>query len=157
MFWKSPRDRHIIYEALSAIADNRFEHIDEKSSKCTSTSRGKFYTVVFDRASMSMMSNDNMAFYNDELSYPMVAMLLTREVLHYDTSIVEHLKGIKWKDLNQANKNDYMKSVMEVLKALKEKGIDIERIDNEASRIFEEVKKLKLSCLGTKASPPKAY
>lgn len=45
MKWQKPKDEHIIYEALSAIADERFELIDPKHAKCTSTPKGKFCEI----------------------------------------------------------------------------------------------------------------
>ena len=34
--------------------------------------------------------------------------------IEYNKEILKHFKGIKWKDINQMHKNDYMKSVQEV-------------------------------------------
>lgn len=157
MLWLQPRDSHIVYEALSAIADGRFELTGENTAKSTSTSRGKFYEVEYDPKTASIMSNDNMAYYAGEISYPMVAMLLVKGVIKYDEKILKGLKAIPWKDINQKNKNDYMKSVDEVLGDLKLKGIDIEHVRTECNRIYEEVKQMKLNYLGNKKIPPKAY
>jgi hypothetical protein len=157
MNWLPPTDEHIIYEALSAIADGRFEMIDENNAKCTSTSKGKFYSVKYDAASNSIMSNDNMAYYRDELSYPMVAILLSKGEVKYNESILGNLTDIKWKDINQRNKNDYMKSVSEVLANLKRNGVNIDLIENEVAKIFEFLNTKVLSKLGNKISPPNAY
>jgi len=156
-YWIKPRDSHIVYEALSAIADGRFELTGENTAKCTSTSQGKFYEIELDPKTNSIMSNDNMAFYVGELSYPMVAMLLVKNVIPYDETIQQYLKDIKWKNINQKNKNDYMKSVEFVLNLLKEQGVDTEKIRNECDRIYGVVVEMKLSLLGTKKVPPKAY
>lgn len=155
--WLEPKDEHIVYEALSAIADGRFELTGESSAKCTSTSRGKFYTVNYDPDTNQIMSDDNMAYYRGEVSYPMVAMLLAIDAFEYDHTILDALKGIAWKDINQRNKNDYMKSVGEVLRDLEEKGVKIEIIENEVKRIFTWITGLELKYLGNKVVPPKAY
>ncbi len=155
--WLKPKDEHIIYEALSAIADNRFELIDECNAKCTSTSKGKFYSIQYDKSLNAIMSNDNMAYYRGEVSYPMVAMLLVIGAFEYDKTILEALKEIPWKDINQRNKNDYMRSVEEVLRDLETKGIDVEKIKTETQRIFVWVMGLKLKYLGDKVVPPNAY
>ncbi len=157
MNWLQPKNGHIIYEALSAIADNRLEMTSENTAKCTSTSRGKFYTIEYDPKSKSIMSNDNMAYYRDEVSYPMVAILLARGDIAFNFEILQHFKGIKWKDINQKNKNDFMKSVKEVLETLEENGIDIETIKLEVMQIFESVVKINLKKLGEKVMPPNAY
>jgi hypothetical protein len=157
MHWTKPKDEHIVYEALSAIADGRFELLDEHNAKCTSTSAGKFYSIQYDPLTDSIMSNDNMAYFRDEVSYPMVAMLLAKGEIEFDREILVHLKGIKWKDINQKNKNDYMKSVRQVLADLESKGIDIDLIQSEVRKIFEFVNTRPLNKLGDKKFPPKAY
>lgn len=157
MKWLKPRDEHIVYEALSAIADGRFELTDETTGKCTSTSKGKFYTITYDGDSKEIMSNDNMAYFRGEVSYPMVAMLLVKGECSYDKSILEHLKNIAWKAINQKNKNDYMKSVDQVLKDLEEQKVDVNLIKNEVKKIFEFILAIELSYLGNKTFPPKAY
>jgi hypothetical protein len=45
-----------------------------------------------------------MTYYRDEVSYPMLAVLLSLKFLEYDTSILPHFKNILWKDINQKNK-----------------------------------------------------
>lgn len=157
MLWIKPRDRHYVYEALSAIADKRFELVSENEGKCTSTSKGKYYTVNYDPSTNSIMSNDNMAYYVGEISYPMVAILLLTGTIPYDTTILPFFKDIKWKEINQKNKNNYMKSVMQVLEELEKKGVDIKHIDDEAQRIFDILIQMELQHLGRKVVPPKAY
>lgn len=157
MHWQNPQDEHIVYEALSAIADGRFELIDNNNAKCTSTSKGKFYTIQYEPSTNSIMSNDNMAYYRDEVSYPMVAFLLENREIEFDRNILEPLKGIKWKDINQKNKNDYMKSVRQVLDNLNQIGIDIDLTQKEVIRIFKAINSKELKKLGEKTVPPRAY
>lgn len=157
MHWQNSQDEHIVYEALSAIADGRFELIDNNNAKCTSTSKGKFYTIQYEPSTNSIMSNDNMAYYRDEVSYPMVAFLLENREIEFDRNILEPLKGIKWKDINQKNKNDYMKSVRQVLDNLNQIGIDIDLTQKEVIRIFKAINSKELKKLGEKTVPPRAY
>jgi hypothetical protein len=157
MTWLKPKDPHIVYEALSAIADGRFELIDAHNAKCTSTSQGKFYSIQYDQALNSIMSNDNMAYFRDEVSYPMVAMLLANGEIGFNRDILPYLKNIKWKEINQKNKNDYMKSVGQVLNQLKDSGVNTDVIESEANRIFEHLNALQLNKLGNKQVPPRAY
>lgn len=157
MNWNTPRDEHIIYEALSAIADNRVKLVDDNTAHIYSSSRNKYYIVMYNQDTKEIMSNDNMAFYVKEVSYPMVVMILIKKEVEYDKSILIHLKNIHWKDINKKNKNNYMKSVNEVLEILKEKGVDIEIIKNEVNNIFKNILSLKLKHLGKKLSPPNAY
>lgn len=155
MTWKKPKEEHIVYEALSAIADGRFELLDEQNAKCASTSREKFYSITYDAVAGKIMSNDNMAYYRDEVSYPMVAMLLMKGEFGYDQSILEPLKGIKWKDINKKNKNDYMKSVREALENLAGEGADVGKICNEVAKIFAFINAKELKLLGSKKHPPR--
>jgi hypothetical protein len=157
MKWIKPKDEHIIYEALSAIADNRFEIVSNTNAKCTSTSKGKFYEIEYNQEAKEIMSNDNMAYYRGEISYPMVAMFLLKKEIPYDENILIHFANIPWKDINQKNKNDYMKSVAEFLKRLETNGIDVTYIKDEVGRIFAYISNLELSYLGNKTRPPNAY
>jgi hypothetical protein len=157
MKWHSPKDEHIIYEALSAIADKRFEIISDTQARCTSTSKGKFYEVEYKQETKEIMSNDNMAYYRGEVSYPMVAMILAKKEIEYDESILKYFVNIPWKDINQKNKNDYMKSVNEFLDRLKEKDVDVISIQKEVEKIFGYISELELNYLGNKKQPPSAY
>lgn len=155
--WSKPKNEHIVYEALSAIADGRFELIDKAHAKCTSTSGNKYYEILFDAEKCAIMSNDNMAYYVGEVSYPMVAMMLVLGRIKYDKSLLKPLKGIKWKDINQKNNNDYMKSVAEVLNKLENEGHDVKNIKLSITELFQEVLKLDLIHLGEKTVPPDKY
>lgn len=153
-FWKNATDEHIVYEALTAIADERIE-FGNGSAKCFSSSRNKFYTIEYDLDSLQFMSDDNMAYYRDEVSYPILAVLLLEKIISYDEKILPYLKNILWKDINQKNKNNYMKSVSEFLEKLtpKEQG----EIVQEVNRIFTQLQKLKIGMLGEKTLPPQKY
>jgi hypothetical protein len=155
MNWLPPKDEHIIYEALSAIADKRFEMIGDSKARCTSTSKGKFYEIEL--IGNAIMSNDNMAYYRGEISYPMVAMFLEKDMYPFDREILNHLIGIRWKDINQKNKNDYMKSVGEVLAKLSNQGVDTEHIKSEVSKIFVELIDTTFTYLGERKTPSNAY
>ena len=155
-YWLNP---HIskIYEAITAIADKRIKLIGENIAQCTSSSRGKFYTVKYDPVSNSLMSNDNTAWYTDSLSYPMVALLMMEGIIKYDSQLEQILSGIIWKDINQKFKNDYDKAIVFVLEDLANKGHNIKFIQEEINRIFNEVTSMKFGKLGKKEKPPIGY
>lgn len=153
-FWKKPTDCHIVYEALSALADSRIETGDT-SAKCFSTSGNKFYTINFDLEKMKFMSNDNMAYYKEEISYPMLAVLLLKKKILFNEEIIPYFKNVPWKDINQKNKNNYMKSVDDFLGKFNY-GTRSE-IEKETNRIYEELLKNKILTLGEKVTPPHAY
>ena len=156
MNWNSPR-KHTVYEALSAIADERVKVVDQSTAHVYSTSGNKYYIVKFNLQENAIMSNDNMAYYVGEISYPMVAIFLINNLYSYDTNILEHFKNIKWKDINQKNKNDFMKSVEQVLENLKDNGVDIEYIQKEVDRIYEVILDTNFVHLGNKMRPPSVY
>lgn len=154
-YWKIPTDEHIVYEALSAIADGRVE-LGTNTAKCFSTSRNKFYTIDFNTHNLEFMSDDNMAYYKTEVSYPMVAVLLLTEKIQFNKNILPYFKNIPWKDINQKNKNDYMKSVREFLQTIPTETVR-EEIRKECLQMFNEANKLSLKLLGNKKLPSKAY
>ncbi len=151
-----------VYEALTVIADQRFELADdEKSLKIFSSSRGKFYTLTYDPETKAMMSNDNAAFFKDEISYPMIAYLMIIDEIAYPLELLKPFAEISWKDILQKHKkkgkNDYTAGVEEVLNKLSEQGFDRSQIVQQVEDIYAEVQKLKLAKLGAKKFPPKGY
>lgn len=156
MVWKKP---HIskIYEALTAIADARIELVSENKAHCYSSSKGKFYEVEFEPETNSIMSNDNTAFYTDAVSYPMIALLMLKNKIVYNPKLLDMLKGIFWKDINQKFKNDYDRAIEFVLADLDTKGIDTAFVRSEIAKIYDYACSLQLGYLGEKIKPPVAY
>jgi len=154
--WKPP---HIskVYEALSAIADKRIELVDDNTAHCTSTSRGKFYTITYDPQTSSIMSNDNTAYFTKSVSYPILALLILKGVLSYNTTLLPPLKNIPWKDLNQKHKNDYDKSIAYYLENLFPSDLDKDQFQAEIESIYQAACTLKLNFLGSLKKPSSAY
>ena len=146
-----------IYEALTAIADKRYELISDTELKIYSSSRGKYYTVTYDPTNNLIMSNDNTAYYNHSISYPMITLLMLRGDIQYDKTLLEPLSNIVWKDIMTKYKNNYDKGIDHVLVELSNKGIDISSLQQKIASIYEQVKNLTLAPLGKRQSPPKAY
>ncbi len=157
MFWTKP---HLskIYEALGAIADNRIEFVEGKNeAKMYSSSGNKFYTVTWNNNLTEMMANDNSAFFNSKLSYPMISVLLLKGKISYPADLADNLKGIKWKDINQKFKNNFDRTIKFVLDELETKGIDREYIQAQVTKIAEQLETLQIGQFGKKAFPPKGY
>ncbi|MBP9669824.1 hypothetical protein KBD75_00280 [Candidatus Woesebacteria bacterium] len=154
--WKPP---HIskIYEALSAIADKRIEVISVEEARCTSTSRGKYYTITYDPQSNSVMSNDNTAYYTDKLSYPIIAFLMLKDIIKYDVSLLAPLKDIPWKDINQKFHDDYDLGLDYYFQNLFPKNQSISTFKQKIESIYIFTSNLTLQHLGKKKLPPKAY
>lgn len=155
MIWKKP---HIskIYEALTAIADDRLE-LNGNKAKCYSSSGDKVYDIQYDPINGSIMSNDNSAFYTYSLSYPMIAYLMLIGKIPYQQKLLEILKDICWKDINQKFKNDYEKSIKLVLGELKSEGEDVDFIRMEIQKIYNFVCKLEIKTFGKLQRPSKGY
>ena len=156
MVWTKP---HIskIYEALTAIADSRIEFAGENKAKCYSSSKGKYYEIEYNPVTKEIMSNDNTAFYTGSVSYPMIAYLMLIEKVKYNENLLETLKGIYWKDINQRFNNDYDKAIEFILEDLKTKSIDIESLKKAIQGIYDELCSLKLTYSGQRKSPPTGY
>jgi hypothetical protein len=156
MLWLTP---HIskIYEALSAIADKRIEFMGENEAHCTSTSRGKYYTITYDPSANSIMSNDNTAYYTSKLSYPMIALLMLKGVIKYDQSLLAPLQNIPWKDINQKFHDDYDQAIDHYFANLFPKNLDIQDFKQKIETIYNFTCSLKLNYLGKKTLPSKAY
>ncbi len=146
-----------VYEALTAIADKRYELVSDTELKLFSSSRGKFYTVKYDPETKQIMSNDNTAYYTHSVSYPMLTQLMLRGDLAYDTSLLAPLSNIIWKDIMTKHKNNYDAGIVEVLADLKSRGIDTDSLQAKINSIYTVACFLTLSPLGKRQLPPKAY
>ncbi len=153
----SPPHLSKVYEALTAIADNRFELVSDTELKIYSSSRGKYYTVTYDPKTNQIMSNDNTAYYTHSVSYPMLTLLMLRGDLKYDPTLLSPLSNIIWKDIMTKHKNDYDAGIAEVLSSLAKKGVDIASLQSKIAVIYNNACKLTLSPLGKRLPPPKAY
>ncbi|HUO55918.1 MAG TPA: hypothetical protein VMU27_00565 [Candidatus Paceibacterota bacterium] len=143
-----------IYEALGSVADGRIQ-LSGNSAKVYSSNGNKFYTVNFDPASKSIMTNDNGSFYKGYLGYPAIAFLMLIGELNYSPSVAEKLKGIAWKDINQKFKNDFEKTRLYILegKAIEDRAA----IEREVSAIDEQLKTKSYDFLGPRIQPPEGY
>lgn len=153
----SPPHISKVYEALTAIADKRYELVSDTELKLFSSSRGKFYTVTYDPSTRQIMSNDNTAYYTHSISYPMITLLMLRGDLAYDTSLLAPLSNIIWKDIMTKHKNNYDAGIVEVLADLKSRGIDTDSLQAKINSIYTVACSLTLSPLGKRQLPPKAY
>jgi len=157
MPWTKPRLAKI-YEALGAVADDRVELNESKNeAKVFSSSGSKYYTVSWNDDFSQMMANDNAAYYVGELSYPMIAVLLVKGKVSFNSEIISKLKNIKWKDINKKFKNDYEKSVAFVLSELESTGVNTNDIQTEAVRIHNNICPLDIDLFGKRRMPPLGY
>lgn len=87
----------------------------------------------------------------------MAAMFLIKEIYAFDKNILHYFKDIRWKDINQKNGNNYMKSVDEVLRGLEKQGVATGYIKKMAQKIYDDISSATWYMLGERRAPPNVY
>ena len=141
-----------IYEAYSAIADDRIE-LGEGEAKVTSSDHAKQYTVAWDGDVYS--SNDNATYWQGYAGYPVLSVLMLEGYLPLDTGITQYFKGINWNKINARHKSDYKKAAAEVLGHLRTEGAPVDKIIQEAGRVYTQLADLDIEIRRGKNRPPK--
>lgn len=130
-----------IYEAYSALADNRIQ-MGETSAEVTSSDGTKSYKVAWKDNTYS--STDNATFWQGYAGYPVIAVLILQSKLTADSAIFTHFSGVNWNSLNKKHKRDYRAALMEVFaeKQLPQEKID--HIEAMTQQVFEQLRQLDL-------------
>ncbi|MEG1059421.1 MAG: hypothetical protein RSE00_04790 [Clostridia bacterium] len=139
--WKIPPIEKI-YEAYSAIADNRVTMKNSNSAMVLSSNKKKEYIVTFEDKLYT--SNDNASFWQGYYGYPVIAVLMIQNKLSLDIQIANKFKNLNWNALNEKYKRNYTKVVEIVLNQLKENNTDILKIQLEVKKVFGELERLEL-------------
>lgn len=90
-----------IYEAYSALADNRIK-ISEDFADVLSSDSAKSYKVMWKDNTYS--STDNATYWQGYAGYPVIGVLILQSKLTVDSTIFEHFSGINWNSLNKKHK-----------------------------------------------------
>ncbi|NTV22470.1 MAG: hypothetical protein HGB03_02805 [Candidatus Yonathbacteria bacterium] len=143
-----------IYEALGAVADGRIDVL-ENTAKVYSSSRNKWYDVVYDETTGAIMTNDNGSYWKEYLGYPSIAFFFVKGILPYDARMGELLKGIKWKDINQEFKNDFDKTLAHIESSLS--SPESEALAIYVRDIDTRIATLAPDMFGKKILPPEGY
>ena len=122
-----------VYEAYSAIADNRII-LGDGEATVTSSDGAKTYKIKWNGDDYS--SNDNASYWQGYPGYPIVAVLMLQDKLNYNKKIIPFFKGINWHELNEKYKRDYDKAIEEVLDGL---SIDKDSIIKDTEKTYEEL------------------
>lgn len=129
-----------IYEALSAIADDRVKFITEEGclmptaqgvAKVTSSDGKKTYTVTWQGEDYT--SNDNATYWQGYAGYPVIAVLMLQGRLPLDRNIAELFKDINWTELNASHKRDYAAALDEVMQ---QRHIDRNAVDGVVQETY---------------------
>jgi len=134
--WKMP-PKAKIYEALSAVADQRVTLTGPTSAQVVSSSRDKAYDVTWSEDMRHFASNDNASYWQGYIGYPIIAVLLQTNAIPYSAHIAGLLAGIPWKQLNDQFKRDYDKAVNHCLDQIEAKGGNRSQIIQEVERIYQ--------------------
>lgn len=153
MKWKHPPIIKI-YEALGAVVDNRVE-VSGNSAKVYSSTRNKFYDVLYEPKKRAIMTNDNGSYWKGYLGYPAIAYLLKVGVFEFKPALANLLKDIKWKDINQKFNNNFEQTMNYIEKGLKPD--QKEELVAYVQELNKEIEQLDLSPLGSKVIPPSGY
>ena len=106
-----------IYEAYSALADNRVEMQADTAIVCSSN-HAKTYTVTFQGNVYT--STDNATYWQGYPGYPVLAVLMLEGKLSFPENLLPYLKNIDWHTLNDKFKRDYDRALQEALADLTE-------------------------------------
>lgn len=149
--WKMP-PRAKVYEALSAIADERVELKAERTAEVGSSSGDKKYMIEWSEDLRTITSNDNASFYQGYIGYPIIAVLLKLNRIPYRPKVATRLAGIPWKKLNTKHKRDYDQAIEEALSTLgPEHRAEVEE---DVTAIFTQLPTLQLERGGPRRIPP---
>lgn len=137
MDWKIPKAAKV-YEAYSAIADNRIT-MYENWAEVLSSDGSKKYEIIWDQNTYA--STDNASYWQKTLGYPVMAVLMLQGRLSYDAKIASMFNGIPWKQINKEYKNDYDKAAEVVLSTMGE----TEGIRKSAEDVLKQCEQLDLN------------
>jgi hypothetical protein len=153
MKWKQPPSIKI-YEALGALADGRVQ-VEGPTAKVWSSTRDKYYDVIYESETNSISANDNGSYWQGYLGYPSVALLAALGVIKYRTDVAAWLQGIPWKEINKRFKNDYSKVEALIREQLRQyEDFNEEALDDQIHLIAEQLSSLELNKLGSRKRPP---
>lgn len=122
-----------IYEAYSALADDRFDLTPEQAT-ITSSDGSRTYTVKWDDG--LFRSNDNATYWQGYAGYPVLVVLMLQGLLPYDAEIAGWFKGVPWKALNEAHDRDYHAALLDAFEQL---GLTEEQMARAEAKAAEDM------------------
>ena len=141
-----------VYEAYSAIADNRVRISEgENSTEVESSDRQKSYTITWTENLYT--SNDNASYWQGYAGYPILAVLMLQGKLPLDRAVMEHFSNIDWHQLNEKHKRDYAAAAQE---AITMKGVNPDEVQAAAQKVIDELRALDIVVKYGKLRPRKA-
>jgi hypothetical protein len=136
--WKMP-PLVKVYEAFGALGDKRVRLEDEWRASVLSSDHTKTYQVEISADRRTISSNDNASYWQGYLGYPAIAVMLKRGFCPVRADTIEALTGIPWKELNRRFRNDYKRTIDEVMQRAEQLGFDAEVIAAEAEAVLSKL------------------
>jgi hypothetical protein len=153
--WKLP-PRVKVFEAFTALADDRVRITGPGSATVTSSAGDRVYDVEWSEDGRTIAANDNASYWQGYLGYPALAVLLLRGELRAGDDVVRALAGVPWHALNKRLRRDYDAAVSHVLAKLPDGSPDRAVIEREVDDVLEQLGALDLRRAGRGRRPPKA-
>jgi hypothetical protein len=141
--WKMP-PKAKVYEALSAVADDRVHTVSPSLTEVVSSERDKTYKVSWSEEGQAVSSDDNASRWQGYIGYPIIAALMLAGKIAYRRDVADRLKGVAWKQLNDSYKRDYEAAIEHVLETIVREPAARKEIEAEVDSIFERLKELEL-------------
>jgi hypothetical protein len=151
--WKMPPLAKI-YEALGAIGDGRVHLTDPSHATVISSSGDKTYTVELDSETRQISSNDNASYWQGYLGYPAIAVLILHGLYSPQPETLKALSGVPWKKLNTRYRNDYARTLDDVLARAEAHGASPAALRAEAAAALEALRAYGAR-RGKRLSPPR--
>lgn len=136
-----------VYEAYTALSDNRVEKINDSLYLVASSDCTKKYTVKREEDLFS--SNDNATRWQHYAGYPILAVRMYEHRISYSNNILPLRKNICWKKENTKFKNDYDKAIEDVLASYSEE--DKEKIQKAIEETFKDIESKEYLVKGNRA------
>jgi hypothetical protein len=139
--WKLPPLAKI-YEALGALGDGRVEFQDEGHATVLSSDRSKTYRVEMSADGRTISSDDNASYWQGYLGYPAIAVMLRRGLCPVRAEAIKALAGIAWSELNRRFRNDYNRTIDEVMRRAEQRGFDPKVVVGEANAVLSKLREV---------------
>jgi hypothetical protein len=136
--WKMPPLAKV-YEAFGALGDGRVRLESDRHASVLSSDRSKTYQVEISEDGREIASNDNASYWQGYLGYPAIAVMLKRGLYPVRAEAMAALSGIPWKELNRRYRNDYNRTIKEVMGRVEERGFDSKIIAAEAEAVLSKL------------------
>src|SRR5690242_21908193 len=129
--WKIPPPIKV-FEAIGAIGDARVHAVDDGATRSAweviSSDGSKTYRVEVSADGREISANDNASYWQGYLGYPAIAVMLKRGLCPVQAEAVSALSGIPWNELNRRFRNDYSRTIGEVMRRAEARGFDSKMI-----------------------------